>query len=195
MNVFDLSPNTFRNLQLFNRQKPTSGLTQVEMLVTLILLGILLTIALSFYQRLMARIRLNIATFEISQQWKNTRYQAMGGGSYPLSLCMTESEPEQIKIAKVQGDRCENVTDWTPITPGVSIDTDNSTLRRVSGPAGNQGTIYRASWADTKGGLGGSWGQLGRITLVAPGTPDKRCLFLFRVDGSWDIRQDNKCVR
>lgn len=195
MNIFDLTPNTFRNLQLFNRQKSTSGLTQFEMLVTLILLGILLTIALSVYHRLMAWIRLNIATFEISQQWKNTRYQATGGGSHPLSLCMAESETEQIKVAKVQGGRCENVTDWTPITRGVSIDTNNSTLRRVSGPAGNQGTIYRASWSDTRGGLGGSWGQLGRITLVASGTPDKRCLFLFRVDGSWDIRQDNRCVR
>jgi type II secretory pathway pseudopilin PulG len=195
MNIFDLSSNTFRNLQLFNRQKSTSGLTQVEMLVTLILLGILLTIALSVYHRFMAWIRLNIATFEISQQWKNTRYQATGGGSHPISLCMAASETEQIKVAKVEGNECENVTDWTPITRGVSIDTNNSTLRRVSGPAGNQGTIYRASWADTRGGLGGSWGQLGRITLVAPGTPDKRCLFLFRVDGSWDIRQDNRCVR
>lgn len=194
MNIFDLSPHFFRNLQLFNRQKSTSGLTQVEMLVTLILLGILLTMAIPFYQRLMAWIRLNIATFEISQQWKNTRYQATGEGSHPLSLCMAENETQQIKVAKVQGDECENVTDWTPITRGVSIDTDNSTLRRVSGPVGNQGTIYRSSWADTRGGLGGSWGQLGRITLVASGTPDKRCLFLFRVDGSWDIRQDNKCV-
>ncbi|CCI17887.1 conserved hypothetical protein [Microcystis aeruginosa PCC 9807] len=139
MNIFDLTPNTFRNLQLFNRQKSTSGLTQVEMLVTLVLLGILLTIALSVYQRLMAWIRLNIATFEISQQWKNTRYQAMGEGSHPLSLCMAESETEQIKVAKVQGDECENVIDWTPITRGVSIDTDNSSLRRVSGPAGNEG--------------------------------------------------------
>ena len=77
MNIFDLSRKHFGNLQLFHRQKSTSGLTQVEMLVTLILLGILLTIALSVYQRLMAWIRLNIATFEISQQWKNTRYQAM----------------------------------------------------------------------------------------------------------------------
>ncbi|GBF54975.1 hypothetical protein N0824_02844 [Microcystis sp. 0824] len=194
MNIFDLSSNTFRNLQLFNRQKSTSGLTQVEMLVTLVLLAILLTIAFSVYHRLMAWIRLNIATFEISQHWKNTRYQAMGGGSHPLSLCMTASETEQIKVAKVQGDECENVTDWTPVTRGVSIDTNNSTLRRVNGPVGNQGTIYRASWADTRGGLGGSWGQLGRITLVASGTPDKRCLFLFRVDGSWDIRQDDRCV-
>jgi Tfp pilus assembly protein FimT len=194
MNIFDLSPHFFRNLQLFNRQKSTSGLTQVEMLVTLILLGILLTMAIPFYQRLMAWIRLNIATFEISQHWKNTRYQATGEGSHPLSLCMAENETQQIKVAKVQGDECENVTDWTPITRGVSIDTDNSSLRRVSGPAGNQGTIYRSSWADTRGGLGGSWGQLGRITLVASGTPDKRCLFLFHVDGSWDIRQDNRCV-
>jgi type II secretory pathway pseudopilin PulG len=175
-------------------QISTSGLTQVEMLVTLILLGILLTIALSVYHRFMAWIRLNIATFEISQQWKNTRYQATGGGSHPISLCMAASETEQIKVAKVEGNECENVTDWTPITRGVSIDTNNSTLRRVNGPAGNQGTIYRASWGDTREGLGGSWGQLGRITLVAAGTPDKRCLFLFRVDGSWDIRQDNRCV-
>ncbi|KAB0241522.1 prepilin-type cleavage/methylation domain-containing protein [Microcystis aeruginosa EAWAG127a] len=195
MNIFDLSSKTFRHLQLFNRQKSTSGLTQVEMLVTIILLGILLTIALSVYHRLMAWVRLNIATFEISQQWKNTRYQATGGGSHPLSLCMAESENQQIQVAQVQGNQCENVTDWTPITRGVSIDTANSTLRRVSGPAGNQGTIYRASWADTRRGLGGSWGQLGRITLVASGAPDKRCLFLFRVDGSWDIRQDNRCVR
>ncbi|WP_430014319.1 prepilin-type cleavage/methylation domain-containing protein [Microcystis ichthyoblabe FBCC-A1114] len=194
MNIFDLSRKHFGNLQLFNRQKSTSGLTQVEMLVTLILLGILLTIALSVYHRLMAWIRLNIATFEISQHWKHTRYQATGEGSDPLSLCMAENETQQIKVAKVQGDKCENVTDWTPITRGVSIDTDNSTLRRVSGPVGNQGKIYRASWADTRGGLGGSWGQLGRITLVASGTPDKRCLFLFRVDGSWDIRKDNRCV-
>ncbi|MCA2553174.1 MAG: prepilin-type cleavage/methylation domain-containing protein, partial [Microcystis sp. M04BS1] len=44
MNILDLSSKTFRHLQLFNRQKSTSGLTQVEMLVTIILLGILLTI-------------------------------------------------------------------------------------------------------------------------------------------------------
>jgi Tfp pilus assembly protein FimT len=195
MNIFDFSGECFRNLQLFNSKKSTAGLTQVEMLVTIILLGILLTIAFSLYHRLMARIRLNTATFEISQQWKHTRYQAMGEGANPLSLCMAESETEQIKIARVQGNECENVTQWTPITRGVSIDTDNSTLRRVNGVAGNQGTIYRASWADTRGGLGGSWGQLGRITLIAAGTPDKRCLFLFRVDGSWDIREDTSCVR
>ena len=88
MNILDLPPNTFRNFQLFNRQKSTSGLTQVEMLVTLILLGILLTIALSAYHRLMAWIRLNIATFEISQQWKNTRYQATGEGSNVIFFWM-----------------------------------------------------------------------------------------------------------
>jgi hypothetical protein len=34
---------------------------------------------------------------------------------------------------------------------------------------------------------------LGRVTLVAPGTPDKKCLFLFNVDGGWDIREDSQC--
>ncbi|MFM7478882.1 MAG: prepilin-type cleavage/methylation domain-containing protein, partial [Microcystis aeruginosa] len=29
----------------------------------------------------------------------------------------------------------------------------------------------------------------------AQGTTAKRCLFLFRVDGSWDIREDNRCQR
>ena len=101
----------------------------------------------------------------------------------------------RIEVAKIPSDDCERVSEWQSLTAGVGIDTANSTLRRVSGVGGNDGTIYRVSWADTRGGLGGSWGQLGRLTLTAEGTTDKRCLFLFRVDGSWDIREDNRCQR
>ena len=61
--------------------------------------------------------------------------------------------------------------------------------------AGNGGIYYRASWADTRGGLGGSWGQLGRIVLTTPEISAKKCLFLFRVDGSWNIRDNHSCNR
>jgi hypothetical protein len=107
---------------------------------------------------------------------------------------MAESENQQIQVAQVQGNQCENVTDWTPVHRGVSIDTANSTLRRVS-EAGNQGTIYCASSDRYKEGFRGSWGQLGRITLVASGAPTNAVYFYSVVDGSWDIRQDNRCVR
>jgi hypothetical protein len=108
---------------------------------------------------------------------------------------MRESTERRIEVARIQGDNCESVDQWQSLTAGVGIDTDNSTLRTVTGVAGNGGTIYRVSWADTRGGLGGSWGQLGRLVLVAEGTTAKKCLFLFRTDGTWDIREDNRCQR
>jgi Tfp pilus assembly protein FimT len=187
--------NSSRRFSPLTRANSESGVTLSEILITLVLAGVLLALSLSTCYRLMAWMRLSIVTFELSQQWKTTRYQVMGEGATPLSLCMTENEKEQIQIAQIQGDECEKATSWQTLTRGVGIDENNSTLRKVSGVAGNNGTVYRASWADTRGGLGGSWGQLGRITLIASGTPDKRCLFLFRVDGSWDIREDTRCDR
>ena len=172
-----------------------SGHTLLELLVVLTLISILLMLGLPLLSGLLAKIRLNIATFELSQYWKFARFDAMGSGATPNSLCMKDSTERRIEVAKIVGDNCEAVTRWQSLTAGVGIDTANSTLRRVSGLAGNDGTIYRVSWADTKGGLAGSWGQLGRLVLSAEGTTAKRCLFLFRVDGSWDIREDNRCQK
>ncbi|MCZ8119202.1 MAG: prepilin-type N-terminal cleavage/methylation domain-containing protein [Microcystis sp. LE18-22.4A] len=168
-----------------------SGYSFIELLVTLTLITILLLIGFSILSRLIAELRLDMATFELSQHWKFTRFDAMGSGTTPTTLCMKDDG--RIEVAKIAGDDCETVSEWQSLTNGVDIDTTNSTLRRVSGVGGNDGTIYRVSWADTKGGMGGSWGQLGRLTLTAQGTTAKRCLFLFRVDGSWDIREDNRC--
>lgn len=170
-----------------------SGYSFIEMLVTLTLITILLLIGFSILSRLIAELRLDMATFELSQHWKFTRFDATGSGTTPTALCMKDDG--RIEVAKIVGDDCETVSEWQSLTNGVNIDTANSTLRRVSGVGGNNGTIYRVSWADTRGGLGGSWGQLGRLTLTAQGTTAKRCLFLFRVDGSWDIREDNRCQR
>lgn len=169
-----------------------SGHTLLELLVTLTIIAILLMIGFPLLSRSLAEIRLNIATFELSQHWKFARFDATGNGATPTALCMKSTE-RRIEVAKISGDNCEAVTGWQSLTEGVGIDTANSTLRRVKGLAGNDGTIYRVSWADTNGGLGGSWGQLGRLTLIVKGTSAKRCLFLFRVDGSWNIRKDNQC--
>lgn len=154
-----------------------------------------MAIALSIFSRLVAWSKLNIATFELSQQWKVTRLDATGSGSQPLSLCMSELTSGQIYYAQIEGDECETVTQWMALTKDVSIDKANSTLRTVAGIAGNGGLIYRVSWADTRGGLGGSWGQLGRLVLIAGGTSAKKCLFLFSTEGDWNIREDHKCDR
>jgi prepilin-type N-terminal cleavage/methylation domain-containing protein len=150
-----------------------SGYSFIELLVTLTLITILLLIGFFILSRLIAELRLDMATFELSQHWKFTRFDATGSGTTPTALCMKDDG--RIEVAKIASDDCETVSEWQSLTDGVDIDTANSTLRRVSGV--------------------GSWGQLGRLTLTAQGTTAKRCLFLFRVDGSWDIREDNRCQR
>jgi prepilin-type N-terminal cleavage/methylation domain-containing protein len=182
-------------MKFFSVKEREKGLTLLETLISLVLVGILVAIALIFFTRLLAWIRLNLATAELANQWRYTQLEALGSGRSPFSLCMVEAATEQIRFARIAGDRCEEVTDWKALTRGVKIDKNNSTLRTVAGVAGNGGVIYRVSWADTRGGLGGSWGQLGRLVLLAPGTPAKKCLFLFDVDGSWNIREDRRCDR
>jgi Tfp pilus assembly protein FimT len=170
-----------------------AGYTLNETLVVLGLSAILLALLLPTILRLLAEILLGIAISELSWQWKITRLDATGNGTTPITLCIRETVRYRIEVAKIQGDRCETVTRWQALIPGVEIDENNSTLRRVSGVAGNTGSIYRVSWADTRSGLGGSWGQLGRLTLIAAGTSRKKCLFLFDTKGGWNIRENQKC--
>lgn len=120
-----------------------------------------------------------------------TRYDAIGSGRIPYTLCMTEDE-YRATYAKIKGSNCTMVTSWSHLPSGVAIDEKNSTLRRVAGIAGGRGNIYRVSWADTKAGYGGSWGQLGRLTLMAGSR--RKCLFISMVDGSWQIKEGKKCV-
>ncbi len=171
----------------------SKGLTLSELLIGITLLTVLIIICWPLIMRLIAWIRLNIATFQLSQQWKFTRYAAIGNGRTPTTLCITESQTGRIQYAQIWGNNCEGLRGWESLISGVSIDRNRSTLRTVASVAGNGGLIYRVSWADTRAGMGGSWGQLGRLTLTAEGTPERRCLVLFRVDGSWNIREDNNC--
>ncbi|MEY3557040.1 MAG: hypothetical protein RLZZ580_3097, partial [Cyanobacteriota bacterium] len=47
-----------------------SGHTLLELLVTLTLIAVLLLIGFSILSRLIAELRLDMATFELSQHWK-----------------------------------------------------------------------------------------------------------------------------
>ncbi len=47
-----------------------SGYSFIELLVTLTLITILLLICFSIFSRLIAELRLDMATFELSQHWK-----------------------------------------------------------------------------------------------------------------------------
>ena len=80
-----------------------SGHTLLELLVTLTLIAILLLIGLSLLSRLLAELRLDMATFELSQHWKFTRFDAMGSGTTPTALCMKDDG--RIEVAKIAGDR------------------------------------------------------------------------------------------
>ncbi len=170
-----------------------SGFTLHELMVVLIILGISSAIAIPSLLQFIARAQLNSATFELAQQFKQTRFDAMGEGSTPKTLCIRQSTG--VEFTHINGTECEVVQSWQKVTAGVSIDTANSTLRTVKEIAGNGGTIYRASWADTQAGFGGSSGQLGRLTLKTEWITSKKCLFLFDVNGEWNIREDKNCLR
>lgn len=170
------------------------GFTLLELMITVVILLILLGILAPFLQNLLGLTRLNVVTSALGQHWKITRFDATGNGSSPKTLCMNDTT-QGIDIASISGSDCESVTVWHSLPTGVSIDVDNSTLRTQTGVAGNGGNIYRVSWADTRGGLGASWGQLGRLVLVADGTNAKKCLFLFDTQGNWNIRTDTQCNR
>ena len=167
----------------------TQGFTLLELIIVILIFGILLAIAIPSFSSILDKARLNTAIFQLSQFWKETRYNAAGGGASPDSLCMKADDP--IQYAQISGRDCLSVSSWQTFPAGVQIALENSTLYSVNE---NGTTIYRVSWADTRGGYGGSAGRLGRITLTNRSNHQK-CIFLYSVDGSWNIREENQCER
>lgn len=167
--------------------KSQSGFTLLELTLSILILAILLAVALPSFFSLMDKARLNSAISQLSQFWKATRYDAIADGSSPDSVCMKNSDP--IEIAQIKGNNCRSVSSWQTLPTGVTIDLPNSTLYSVNDAQAHK--IYRVSWADTDGGYGGSSGRLGRITLTKSG--HQKCLFIYNVDGSWEMRTETEC--
>ena len=162
-----------------------------ELIVVVVILGILASISIPNCLNMLNRSKLSIAISNLAQWMRYTRYEA-AGDTNPKTICINDDN-QQLKIAVISDTNCESATDWKNLPSGVVIDRLNSTLRRQPGIAGNSGTIYRASWADTAAGVSGSWGQLGRITLQVGN--ERKCIFLSHVDGRFDIRNGNQCKR
>ena len=153
------SPRVNTLVLLWPKSVQQAGFSLIETMIVTVIISILVAVALPLFTGLVAQSRLNAAIFELSQQWKVTRYDAIGSGSTPYTLCMTENK-NRVTYVKIKGNDCTAVTSWSSLPRGVAIEEENSTLRRVAGVAGGQGEIYRVSWADTRAGYGGSWGTV-----------------------------------
>lgn len=173
-----------------------NGFTLTELLCSILLIGILSGIALPTFMRIIGNVRVSMAVNQLTLNGGKSRYDAIGE-SHPNTLCATNGEDE-IKFQTIRGTNCDEITSWQSIPGKVQIDLENSTLRNVAGIAGNSDTsnrIYRLSFADTRAGLGGSYGQLGKLVVRHPWTSKRKCLVLSHVDGRNDIREDRRCLR
>lgn len=168
-----------------------SGFTLLEMLIAMSIASILGAIFLPSLLSLLGWMQLQNASMQLKAKLAQSRM--MVSSSSPSTACIWEEEGT-VKVAAIDGDECELVVNWESLPLGVLIDKENSTLRTVPGIAGDGGVIYRASWANTDGGDYGSYGQLGRLTLVNAFTPRKVCAILYDTDGRWEIRYDSRCI-
>lgn len=161
-----------------------------EQLVAIVIIGILSSIGLSTFLGFLNRSRLDVAILQIQKSMEFSRIESLTSGQVE-TFCIKE-QLGIVKIGNISGGDCEEVTVWKTIS-GVRIDTDNSSLRTTKGVAGNGGSVYRASWAETAAGYGASWGQLGRITITAGNK--RKCVFLKNIIGEIEVRQDKNCLR
>ena len=170
-----------------------SAMKKSELIVVVVILSILASIGIPSYLNWLNKSKLSIAITSLAQWMRYTRYESIGDTN-PKTICINDND-QQLKVAVIPETDCESVTNWRDLPSGVIIDRLNSSLRTQPGVAGNNGTIYRASWADTAAGIGGSWGQLGRITLMSNNSTERKCIFLSHVDGRFDVRNGDRCIR
>jgi prepilin-type N-terminal cleavage/methylation domain-containing protein len=180
-----------------NKVMKPQGFTLTELLCSLSLIAILATLSLPLLLRLIGLFQLNQAQNTIALYFKAKRYDALGE-SLHHSVCIREHQG-RVEIASTPHSLCEQITTWHPLAGRLRIDHFNTTLRSVVGPAGYSKSttqIYRASWANTHAGMAGSWGQLGKIVLLHRwSAQERRCVVLFSIEGSYDLRKNGGCLK
>lgn len=181
---------------MFNR-KSDEGYSLTELLVSMAIVGILAAIATPILMRIIGDFRVSAAIAEVRAATRISRYDAMTGQK-PRTLCAGNNE-QGLKYLSIEGTDCDEIaTSWMEIK-SVKVDLEQSTLRSVKGLAGNaqggEDKIYRLSYANTKGGYGGSYGQLGKLVITHPWTPKRKCIVLSAVDGFTEIREGKACLK
>lgn len=171
-----------------------AGLTMTELLVSGAIVGVIAAVAVPMLLRAIGNAQVRIAVAEIMLQIKGRRYDAMDE-ELPRSLCVREVDGK-VHVARSNGLDCySSDIQWITLSADVKLDAKNTTLPSTVNIAGNGGNTYRFSFADTAGGLGGSYGQLGRVTVTHPWASFRGCVFLSHVDGTYRDAYGKECIK
>lgn len=194
--VADLSMNRFdrQRLQINSQsirnglRKGTlvSGFTLLELLVTLVMIGVLAAIAAPAWQAFLNRQKLNTAQNQVLEVLKQAQQSAKHQHVVYQASFREQANRVQWTIHPAQTD--PTIVPWNALEEGIKLDPETTFLQDKN--------IYRMQF-NHRGEVNG---QLGRVTLsLTSGSGIKRCVFVSNLLGAMrtgenrPTRQGNPC--
>lgn len=177
------SNSTRRWSQLLRRRSSVSGVTLVEVLGVLAIVGILMAIVAPGWVAYAEGRSLSAAQDAVLQNLRLTQSEAKR--TRRIWQMSARSTSQGVELAVHPASASVHLADWQPLDPTVRLDTDETTVQRDR----TQG-IYQVQFNAT----GRVNGSLGKITLTTGQGQKRRCVVISTLLGVIRKAADEACL-